>query len=235
MPRPKRDQLPTGITKRPSGGYQAEAWSPLDRRRRSKTFATLQEARAWKRDTEQSFSRGARSGSPRLRAYAEQWLADAESGVLRARSGEVYRPSTLRGYRQALEDALLPALGPKRLSEIRRGELHRLAQQLTRDGAKSSTVRNLLVPLRAIFRDALAAEIVQHNPCVGLALPVDRGRRERVVAPIAATVMLATLNDRDRALWATAMYAGLRRGELMALRWSDVDFSARPVEGRALL
>ena len=72
--------------------------------------------------------------------------------------GEVYRPSTLRGYRQALQDVLMPALGPKRLSEITRGELHRLVQQLTRDGAKPATVRNLLVPLRAIFRDALAAE-----------------------------------------------------------------------------
>jgi hypothetical protein len=33
--------------------------------------------------------------------------------------------------------------------------------------------------------------------------------------------MLAAISDRDRPLWATAMYAGLRRGELMALRWLD--------------
>jgi hypothetical protein len=59
-------------------GKELDRW--LDRRRSSKTFATLQEARAWKRDTEQTFSRAARSGSPRLRPYAEQWLADAESG-----------------------------------------------------------------------------------------------------------------------------------------------------------
>jgi integrase len=174
------------------------------------------------------YARGGRTGAaaPRFRDYAAAWLADAERGVRRTRSGEVYRPSTLRGYRQALDDVLLPALGPKRLSEITRGELHQLVQRLTREGRKPSTVRNVLLPLRATFRDALAAEIVHWNPCTGLRLPVDRGRRDRVIAPGEATVMLATLADRDRALWATAMYAGLRRGELMALRWTEVDLVA---------
>ena len=228
MPRPKRDQLPAGISRRASGGYQAQAWSPVERRRTSRTFATLAAAKSWKRDMEQAFERGVRTGaqSPRLRAYATRWLADAESGAVRTRSGEVYRPSTLRGYRQALDDVVLPALGAKRLSEITRGEVYRLVQRLTREGRKPSTVRNVLLPLRAIFRDALAAEIVHRSPCAGLALPVDRGRRERVIAPADVTVMLATLPDRDRALWATAMYAGLRRGELMALRWPEVDLTA---------
>jgi integrase len=200
----------------------------VERRRTSRTFPTLAQAKVWKRDTERAYARGAGTGgaAPRLREFAPAWLADAESGVRRTRSGEVYRASTLRGYRQALDDVLLPALGPKRLSEITRGELHRLVQRLTREGRKPSTVRNVMLPLRAIFRDAMAAEVVHWNPCVGLALPVDRGRRERVIAPAEATVMLATLGDRDRALWATAMYAGLRRGELMALRWTEVDLAA---------
>jgi integrase len=100
-----------------------------------------------------------------------------------------------------------------------------LADRLLRRGEEASTIRNTLMPLRAIFRRAVARGDVAVNPTTGLELPAVRGRRDRIVSPERAAKLLDALPEGDRAMWATALYGGLRRGELQALRWDDVDLA----------
>ena len=61
------------------------------------------------------------------------------------------------------------------------------------------------------------------NPTLGLSLPAVRAGRERIARPSEAAALLEALCPKDRPPWATALYAGLRRGELQALRWFDLD------------
>src|SRR5438874_2266175 len=86
------------------------------------------------------------------------------------------------------------------------------------------------MPLRAIFRRALNRGEVAVNPTAGLELPAVRGRRDRIADPEEARQLIAALPPLDRAIWATALYAGLRAGELMALRWDDVDLDGRRIQ-----
>jgi integrase len=65
---------------------------------------------------------------------------------------------------------------------------------------------------------------VAANPTTGLALPAVRGRRDRVARPEEAAALIDALPLSQRALWATALYAGLRMGELQALDWTHIDF-----------
>jgi integrase len=158
-----------------------------------------------------------------LRDAAEAWLEGAKSGAIRNRSGHAYKPSAIRGYETALVARVLPALGGLRLSELRRVDVQDFADRLCAEGLDPSTVRNTLMPLRTIFRRAVARGEVAVNPTSGLELPAMEGTRDRIASPAEAAELLAALPERDRAIWATAMYAGLRRGELLALSWEDVD------------
>jgi integrase len=160
-----------------------------------------------------------------LREAAEAWLEGVRSGAIRNRSRHAYKPSAVRGYETSLAARVLPELGGARLSELRRVDLQDFADRLCADGLDASTVRNTLMPLRVIFRRAVARGDFAVNPTTGLELPAVDGRRERIASPAEAEALLAALPERDRALWATAMYGGLRRGELLALRWEDVDLA----------
>jgi integrase len=63
------------------------------------------------------------------------------------------------------------------------------------------------------------------NPTRDLELPAVRSHRERIASPDEAAKLIAALLEGDRALWAVALYAGARRGELMALRWPKIDLA----------
>jgi integrase len=208
--------------------YEANVWSAKDGKRAYKAFPTLGEAKAWRAEAQVGLRRGTMRAGPSatLREAAEAWLEGVRSGAIRNRSGHVYKPSAIRGYETALVARVLPELGGARLSELRRVELQDFADRLCVEGLDASTVRNTLMPLRVIFRRAVARGDLAVNPTTGLELPAVEGRRERIASPAEAVALLAALPERDRALWATAMYAGLRRGELLALRWEDVDLAA---------
>ena len=203
-------------------------WSARDGKRLFKTFASLAEAKAWRTEAQVALRRGTmRAGSSgTLREAAEAWLDGVKSGAIRNRSGHLYKPSAIRGYEASLVMRVLPELGGLRFSEIRRVDLQDFADRLSADGLDPSTVRNTLMPLRAICRRALARGEVAVNPTSGLELPAMEGARDRIASPTEASEFLEALPERDRAIWATAMYAGLRRGELLALRWEDVDLAA---------
>ena len=160
-----------------------------------------------------------------LREAAHAWLAGAADGSIRTRSGDPYKPSALRGYEQAVRNHVLPDLGAAKLSEIARSDVQDLADRLLARGLDPSTIRNALIPLRAIYRRAVSRGDVAVNPTTGLELPAVRGRRDRIASPVEAAALLAALPEEERPLWATALYGGLRRGELLALDWEQVDFA----------
>jgi integrase len=119
------------------------------------------------------------------------------------------------------------------MTEIARFDLQRLVGAWLDMGLSPSKVRAIVNAARVLFRDfdllngSERQQLV--DPTRGLRLPADRPRRQRIATPADARRLIEALEPRDRALWATAMYAGLRHGELRALQVRDVDLERRRI------
>ena len=113
------------------------------------------------------------------------------------------------------------------LSQLRRHHVQNMVDRMVATGMRPSTVRNALMPLRVICRRAIRADQLASDPLEHLDLPAVRLERDRIAAPADVPGLLAAADPRDRAIWATAFYAGLRRGELMALEIAAVDLEQR--------
>ena len=208
---------------RPS--YQAQAWVARDDKPIRRTFPTLAAARAWRQRTQVAIRR-LEVGAPSTILVSEAaaaWLEAARAGTIRTRSGTVYKPATIRTYEVAIRRHILPSLGSRRLSALSRASLQDYVEKLIAKGLAASSVHNAIIPVRAICRRAVSKGELWANPTLGLSLPASNGRRDRVAPPKEIDALLAALPAGDRPLWATAVYAGLRRGELQALRWQAID------------
>jgi integrase len=207
--------------------YRARVWSGRDGRLITKTFETRSGAKIWRQDASVALRKGElRPPSPlTVEQAAEVWLSAVKDGTVRNRSGDTDKPSAIRSYETALRQRVLPVLGPYKLSELRITDVQDFADRLLAEGMDSSTLRNTIMPLRAIYRRHVSRGDVAVNPTMRLELPAVRSKVPRIPSIAEAEALFAALPKSERALCATAAYAGLRRGELRALLWEHVDLA----------
>jgi integrase len=196
--------------------------------RRRKTFPTLNAAKAWRAQLLAAKTR-ARLRAPSsitLREAADEYLEGMRDGSVTTRGGQTYKPSTIRSYEHSLGLHALPDLGGRRVADLTTGDIQRLIERLRREGQAGTTIANVINPLRAIYRRLVVLGRVNDNPTRGAVIPTTRSKRLHAGDPNDATRIIATMPEQDQCVWALAFWAGLRLGELRALRWGDVDEQA---------
>jgi len=170
---------------------------------------------------------------------AEKWLRHGEQK-------RNLKRSTVRDYRQALDAYLLPAPEGKRAPDTRYGRapfaltpLRDLRPDEIKDWYDAlpygRTTEKLVMIVRAILAHARVRRWIEGNPAatverqqVRYSGDYDFYSREEVDA-----LVRNTASEQDAAVFLTAAMTGLRRGELVALRWRDIDFGGQAIRVRA--
>jgi integrase len=135
---------------------------------------------------------------------------------------------------------LRPLFGDRALDSIEYEDVLDLVAVLECKGLKPKTIRNVVGQLSALFNFARAPQRrwATTNPCEGLELPAVPAQTEvrfltlEELDALVANAWPGTYHVLDRALYLTAAMTGLRKGELLALRWRDVDWPAGRVRVR---
>jgi integrase len=211
--------------------YRVQLWDPRARKLHRKTFRVTAEAVTWRDDMKIAIRHGKVRPQTRttVSQAADALVAGMADGTILDRKGKPYKPSTRRSYEQAIAGYLkADPLASLALTDVRRADVQDYVDRLRKQGLSPSTIANKLDPVRVIFRRALRRDEIAVDPTVELELPAVRGRRDRIATRTEAAALIDALSESERALWATAFYAGLRRGELRALRWGDVDLASEP-------
>jgi len=215
-----------------NAGWEAAIYIPREGKRLTKTFRRESEARSWRADQKRAADKGAlRSTTRDGRSLAEalaQFVTGMRQGAVRPKRRERYKPNTIRSYDQSVRVHIAPApIGSLKVEEVRRRDLQDFADELLASGLGGGTVSNIFNPIQAFYRRAIDREELSYNPSERIDLPVGQAARpKRIASPAEAAALLGALDPVDRPIWATAFYAGLRRGELQALRVCDLDFDA---------
>jgi integrase len=138
-------------------------------------------------------------------------------------------------YRASAAAYIRPWLGHKRLRDVNAPAIVAWQRRLASEGGRkrsqqlsSNTIRLARAPLAGAFKAALAAGFLSHNPLVGIPRPVARRSVPRHWSPEQAREFLR-LEEGDRMwpVWAFLLGSGLRIGELVWLRWPNVDLERR--------
>jgi integrase len=144
-----------------------------------------------------------------------------------------WAPSTKETNLYHLNRLILPKLGTQLLCEIEKFHCQVFLNKLAEAGFSFTIVDHCRTMLKAVFEEALDADLIGKNPARKLVNPETKEAEKFVLPKAQARQLLESLPFRDRLMAAIAAFCAMRPGEIFGLRWSSWRRDHFQIEGTA--
>ena len=200
-------------------GDKHRAAVTLNGKRITKTFRTIQECNDWIREMQNQRDLGLTIVGSKITVeqFLKDWLAIHRTS-LEPKSGE--------RYAQLARDYIFPSIGKHLLRDLRLEHIEKLYQDLLQIGVSVRNIHYVHSLLHRSLNDALKRGLVGFNASHGARLPKMNHREMEILnEEEAIQFLIAAENNRHLVLYHLAIKTGMRQGELLGLKWSDLDWN----------
>jgi integrase len=221
----KRGNGEGSISRRKAGGWMAQyAVHTVEGRKRKTIYGKTRAEVARKlakavADRDSGFTFDA--GKQTVGEYLDGWLQDSVKGTV--------KETTYANYSYVTRVHISPALGRVKLKSLTPAHVRGFYGEKARTNLSAATVKKMHVVLRRALSQAVSDGLIPRNAADSVKPPRTSAPGEEI-RPLntkeCGTFLEASRGERFEALYVLAVHCGLREGELLALRWEDVDLEA---------
>ena len=218
-------ELGKNLSQEKSGLYLARF---VDRygKRQSKRFKRLQEARQWVADSiyHDEHSNPMYPQNMTVDAWFKEWIELKKASV---------RLGTIETYTSYYNNSIKPEIGDMRLVDVKPMHCQKILSKMDEKGYHQGTIKHVRIILYGMFEDAKENDVIVSNP-IKRSLKIEVGKTAKVKEALTIEEQTKLFNNlaghKYEYQYTLALQTGLRVGELVGLRWEDVDFDNRTIK-----
>jgi integrase len=214
----KRGNKEGSLSKRRNGHYRAQVYQ--NGHRISRDFPSKSDAQAWLRQMQNELDHGFDyiGSKTILGEYLDTWLQACRLSL---------RPKTVKNYESNVRIHINPCLGKVSLKDLKTPAIENLYGKLIEAGVGIRTVRHTHSTLHRALERAVEQGLLIRNPCHHAAIPHERHAEMQVWDEAQIThFLVAAKSSPNEALYHLAIVTGMRQGELLGLKWLDLQWTS---------